>query len=180
MKKFVAIFLIAVVAMAAVFAEQETSTVTLTATRKGEIDCGFYHADDDSYKSKVTSHPFNDVTGKVSVPLTLYVMTNYPSDCTVQIYATGFGRDGVAGGDVVPLTMELNEKEFKFTGVPNGNDPSTGTNQHAPYAVPLTIVLEGQNTAHDLEKDVVISADFSSATAGSYSAYVTVVASTAE
>lgn len=177
MKKFLAVFLIAVVAMSAMFAD-EKATVKITARRNGFVDTGFYKTSDTSYATKVTGVDFGEnIDGSVSENLNFLAKTNNPGAYYVKLYATGLGRIYAEDGDVVPLNVTLDGETYSFTAVPNIDDATYGTSDYAPLYSPLVMEIPAGSKIRQLTKTVGLSADFSNATAGSYHGYVTIEAS---
>lgn len=189
MKKFVAIFLIAVVAMVAVFAVDQgsmTDTVKISATRSPYTDIAFYE-NEGGYSEQGPAPDIQwDVTdGEKTTTYYLYMKSNNTGAFNVEIYATGMTRDG-STDDVVPLMIQIGkepsvsgEYEFNKAAVASVDGDADGTDKTDKNGHPIEIAhfIVAGNGMRDNSTAVTFSADFSNASAGSYYGYVTVVAS---
>lgn len=191
MKKVIAFFLIAVVAMVAVFAADHVSTrdtVQISATRSTYTDIAFY-ANEGGYseQSPAPEIEWGVTDGEKTTTYYLYMKSNNTGAFNVKIYATGMTRDGSAD-DVVPLMIQIGkepsvsgEYEFNKAAVESvdGDDDGTIKTDKNNYPIEIPNFISAGNGMRNNSTAVTFSADFSDASAGSYYGYVTVVASAA-
>lgn len=186
MKKVVAFFLIAVVAMTTVFADDHvslTDTVQISATRPAYTDIAFY-ATEGSYSDKAPEIQWGETDGEKTTTYYLYMKSNNTGAFDVEIYATGMTRVG-STDDVVPLMIKIGKEhdtgdEYEFNKAADESDNATdGTDKTDKEDNPIEIanfIVAGKGM-RDNSTAVTFSADFSGASAGSYNGYVTVEAS---
>lgn len=187
MKKVVAFFLIAVVAMTTVFADDHvslTDTVQISATRSTYTDIAFYEKSGE-YSVKAPDIQWGVTDGEKTTTYYLYMKSNNTGAFNVEIYATGMTRDGSAN-DVVPLMIQIGiepdaSDKYEFNKAADGNEAENGTDKTDKNNYPIKIAnfIVAGNGMRDNSTAVTFSADFSNASAGSYYGYVTVVASAA-
>lgn len=182
MKKVIAFFLIAVVAMVAVFAAEEfislTDTVQISAVRPEFTNIGFYESNTE-FTDKANDIAWGETDDKETTTYYLHMESNNPGAFDVKIYATGMTRDGEQK-DVVTLEIKVegdsvDSHDFRMA---MGSEDAGGTDKTDTSGEPITIenfIASGYGM-RDKTKSVTFSADFSGASAGSYYGYVTVVA----
>lgn len=189
MKKVIAFFLIAVVAMVAVFADDHVSTrdtVQISATRSTYTDIAFY-ANEGGYSEQdpAPDIQWEETDGPETATYYLYMKSNNTGAFDVEIFATGMTRDGSAD-DVVSLMIKIGEEEsasgeyeFNKAAVKSSDGDADGTDKTDKNGHPIEIenFIVAGNGMRDNSTAVTFSADFSNASAGSYYGYVTVVAS---
>lgn len=176
MKKFLAVFLIAVVAMTTVFADDHvslTDTVQISATRPAYTDIAFYSSSDFS-GAKADDISWEEAEGGKSTVYYLYMVSNDPREFDVSIYATGMTRDG-AQNDVVPLTITIDKVDYVFDKA-RGAEDYDGTEKTDVNNNPIKISFGAGNGMRSITKAIGFSADFTNASAGNYYGYATVVA----
>ena len=182
MKKVIAFFLIAVVAMVAVFAAEEfislTDTVQLSAVRPEFTNIGFYESNTE-FTDKAADIAWGNTDEPESTTYYLHMESNNPGAFDVKIYATGMTRDGDQK-DVVPLKIQVQDDDshdFKMAmGAEDADD--NGTEKTDTSGQPITIenfIKKGYGMRSET-KSVTFSANFKGASAGSYYGYATVVA----
>ena len=187
MKKVVAFFLIAVVAMVAVFAADQVSTrdtVQISATRSTYTDIAFYEKSGE-YSVKAPDIQWGVTDGEKTTTYYLYMKSNNTGAFDVEIYATGMTRAG-STDDVVSLMIQIGEEpsvsgEYEFNKAAiesdDGDDDGTIKTDKNGHPIEIANFIVAGNGMRDNSTAVTFSADFSNASAGSYYGYVTVVAS---
>ena len=179
MKKVVAFFLIAVVAMVVVFAEPNyKDTLTITVTREAETDIGFYESSEAVVKlGKIEWDDIGEDQPVATKDCWLKMKTNEPKAFQIRIFATGMTRD-TDPNDIVPLNIAYDGETHIFKSTADGIDPTTGTSNSDVEGNAIVFGRGAVNGMDDtFSKQLTISADFANASAGSYTGYVTVEAS---
>ena len=181
MKKVIAFFLIAVVAMVAVFAAEEfislTDTVQLSAVRPEFTNIGFYESNTE-FTDKADDIAWGNTDKPESTTYYLHMESNNPGAFDVKIYATGMTRDGEQN-DVVPLIIQVQDDVYSHSfNTAMGAEDADGTEKMDATGQPITIenfIKSGYGMRNET-KSVTFSANFTDASAGSYYGYATVVA----